>query len=43
MPPSIETVQRWQGRTMVDPAGDKLVPVVVAWVALQLLGSDEVG
>jgi uncharacterized protein (TIGR02271 family) len=24
MPPSIETVQAWQGRTMVDPAGDKL-------------------
>jgi uncharacterized protein (TIGR02271 family) len=24
MPPSIETVQSWQGRTMVDPAGDKL-------------------
>ncbi len=24
MPPSIDTVQRWQGRTMVDPAGDKL-------------------
>ena len=22
--PSIETVQSWQGRTMVDPAGDKL-------------------
>jgi hypothetical protein len=22
--PSIETVQAWQGRTMVDPAGDKL-------------------
>jgi uncharacterized protein (TIGR02271 family) len=22
--PSIETAQRWQGRTMVDPAGDKL-------------------
>jgi len=24
MPPSIDTVQNWQGRTMVDPAGDKL-------------------
>jgi uncharacterized protein (TIGR02271 family) len=24
MPPSIETIQSWQGRTMVDPAGDKL-------------------
>jgi hypothetical protein len=24
MPPSIDTVQRWQGRTMVDPAGDEL-------------------
>jgi len=24
MPPSIETVRTWQGRTMVDPAGDKL-------------------
>jgi len=24
MPPSIETVRSWQGRTMVDPAGDKL-------------------
>jgi uncharacterized protein (TIGR02271 family) len=24
MPPSLETVQSWQGRTMVDPAGDKL-------------------
>jgi uncharacterized protein (TIGR02271 family) len=24
MPPSIETVQSWQGRPMVDPAGDKL-------------------
>ena len=24
MPPSIDTVQRWQGRTMVDSAGDKL-------------------
>jgi uncharacterized protein (TIGR02271 family) len=24
MPPSIETAQAWQGRTMVDPAGDKL-------------------
>jgi uncharacterized protein (TIGR02271 family) len=24
MPPSIETTQAWQGRTMVDPAGDKL-------------------
>jgi uncharacterized protein (TIGR02271 family) len=24
MPPRIETVQSWQGRTMVDPAGDKL-------------------
>ena len=24
MPPSIETVQSWQGRTIVDPAGDKL-------------------
>jgi uncharacterized protein (TIGR02271 family) len=24
MPPSIGTVQSWQGRTMVDPAGDKL-------------------
>ena len=24
MPPSIDTVQSWQGRTMVDPAGDKL-------------------
>ncbi|HZA81879.1 MAG TPA: PRC and DUF2382 domain-containing protein [Actinomycetes bacterium] len=24
MPPSIEIVQSWQGRTMVDPAGDKL-------------------
>jgi uncharacterized protein (TIGR02271 family) len=24
MPPSIETVQAWQGRPMVDPAGDKL-------------------
>ena len=24
MPPSIDTVQAWQGRTMVDPAGDKL-------------------
>ena len=24
MPPSIETVQSWQGRTMVDLAGDKL-------------------
>jgi uncharacterized protein (TIGR02271 family) len=24
MPPSIDTVQGWQGRTMVDPAGDKL-------------------
>ena len=24
MPPSIETAQSWQGRTMVDPAGDKL-------------------
>jgi uncharacterized protein (TIGR02271 family) len=24
MPPSIETVQSWQGRTMVDPTGDKL-------------------
>jgi uncharacterized protein YrrD len=22
--PSIETAQAWQGRTMVDPAGDKL-------------------
>jgi Domain of unknown function (DUF2382) len=22
--PSIDTVQSWQGRTMVDPAGDKL-------------------
>jgi len=22
--PSIETAQTWQGRTMVDPAGDKL-------------------
>jgi uncharacterized protein (TIGR02271 family) len=24
MPPSIDTIQSWQGRTMVDPAGDKL-------------------
>jgi uncharacterized protein (TIGR02271 family) len=24
MPPSIDTVQGWQGQTMVDPAGDKL-------------------
>jgi uncharacterized protein (TIGR02271 family) len=24
MPPSIETIRTWQGRTMVDPAGDKL-------------------
>jgi uncharacterized protein (TIGR02271 family) len=24
MPPSIDTVQSWQGRTMVDPAGDKV-------------------
>ena len=24
MPPSIDTVKDWQGRTMVDPAGDKL-------------------
>ena len=24
MPPSIDTAQSWQGRTMVDPAGDKL-------------------
>jgi uncharacterized protein (TIGR02271 family) len=24
MPPSIDTVQSWRGRTMVDPAGDKL-------------------
>jgi uncharacterized protein (TIGR02271 family) len=24
MPPSIDTAQAWQGRTMVDPAGDKL-------------------
>jgi uncharacterized protein (TIGR02271 family) len=24
MPPSIETARAWQGRTMVDPAGDKL-------------------
>ncbi|HEV2918962.1 MAG TPA: PRC and DUF2382 domain-containing protein [Actinomycetota bacterium] len=24
MPPSIDTVQSWQGRAMVDPAGDKL-------------------
>jgi uncharacterized protein (TIGR02271 family) len=24
MPPSIDTVQNWQGRTMVDPAGGKL-------------------
>jgi uncharacterized protein (TIGR02271 family) len=24
MPPSIDIVQSWQGRTMVDPAGDKL-------------------
>jgi len=24
MPPSIDTVQSWQGRTMIDPAGDKL-------------------
>src|SRR5215218_7623304 len=24
MPPSIDTVQNWHGRTMVDPAGDKL-------------------
>jgi uncharacterized protein (TIGR02271 family) len=24
MPPTIETAQAWQGRTMVDPAGDKL-------------------
>jgi uncharacterized protein (TIGR02271 family) len=24
VPPSIDTVQSWQGRTMVDPAGDKL-------------------
>src|SRR5215204_1322588 len=24
MPPSIETAQSWQGRAMVDPAGDKL-------------------
>jgi hypothetical protein len=24
MPPSIDTVQSWQGRTMVDPSGDKL-------------------
>ena len=24
MPPSIDTVRSWQGRTMVDPAGDKL-------------------
>ena len=24
MPPSIETVRSWQGRTMVDPTGDKL-------------------
>jgi hypothetical protein len=24
MPPSIDTVQSWQGRIMVDPAGDKL-------------------
>ena len=24
MPPSIDTVKSWQGRTMVDPAGDKL-------------------
>jgi hypothetical protein len=24
MPPSTDTVQSWQGRTMVDPAGDKL-------------------
>ena len=22
--PSLETAQNWQGRTMVDPAGDKL-------------------
>ena len=24
MPPSIDTAQSWQGRTMVDPSGDKL-------------------
>jgi PRC-barrel domain/Domain of unknown function (DUF2382) len=24
MPPSIDTAQAWQGRTMIDPAGDKL-------------------
>jgi uncharacterized protein (TIGR02271 family) len=24
MPPSIDTAQAWQGRTLVDPAGDKL-------------------
>jgi uncharacterized protein (TIGR02271 family) len=24
MPPSIDTVQSWQGRTMIDPAGDTL-------------------
>jgi uncharacterized protein (TIGR02271 family) len=24
MPPTIDTIQSWQGRTMVDPAGDKL-------------------
>jgi uncharacterized protein (TIGR02271 family) len=24
MPPSIDTAESWQGRTMVDPAGDKL-------------------
>jgi hypothetical protein len=30
MPPSIDTAQSWQGRTMVDPAGDKLQWVIPA-------------
>jgi uncharacterized protein (TIGR02271 family) len=32
MPPSIETAQAWQGRTMVDPAGDKLGTIDAIYV-----------
>jgi len=32
MPPSIDTVQSWQGRTMVDPAGDKLGTIDAIYV-----------
>jgi hypothetical protein len=30
--PSIETVQSWQGRTMVDPAGDKLGTIATIYL-----------